>query len=145
MEIQQPTNALQCSRCVSLTPFSQHVSAVIVVIFRVKFLGQNIVNKIHHKYWSALVGCLYVLDLTKERQMEHTEMCKLVGRWWAQQKGGEVSCRHAISIKTCNRKLKKKIHYYRWNKMYFRFVALAETPYWQILWKGYVVKHSYVN
>jgi hypothetical protein len=31
----------------------------------------NIVNKAHHKYWSAFVGCLYILGLINAQKVEH--------------------------------------------------------------------------
>jgi len=40
--------------------------------YRPKHVGENIVNKIRQRYWSALVGYLHVLDLIKTRKMEHT-------------------------------------------------------------------------
>jgi uncharacterized protein (DUF1919 family) len=36
--------------------------------------GENIVNKIHHKYQSAFVGYLYILDLIHLWKMEHIKI-----------------------------------------------------------------------
>jgi hypothetical protein len=34
-------------------------------------VGENIVNKIYSKYWSAFVGHLYILDLINARKTEY--------------------------------------------------------------------------
>ena len=42
-----------------------------------KHVGENVVNKIRHKYWSAHVGYLHILDLINVWKMEHIRIWKL--------------------------------------------------------------------
>jgi hypothetical protein len=37
---------------------------------RPKHVGENIVDKIQHKYWSEFVGCLYIMDMINALKME---------------------------------------------------------------------------
>ena len=39
-----------------------------------KHVGENIGNKIYHKYWNAFVGYLYILDLINSWQMDYIKM-----------------------------------------------------------------------
>jgi hypothetical protein len=45
---------------------------------RPKYVGENFVNKIHHKYWNTYVGCLYILDHVNAQQMKHTKSSRSV-------------------------------------------------------------------
>jgi len=39
-------------------------------------VGEHIVNKMHHKYWVAFVGYLYILDLINVQKTEHIKSKK---------------------------------------------------------------------